>query len=167
MLVQQGGEDLPLVGHQVLGGVQGEGAVVGGQHRLNLPQNAGEDIITNVSGDNGHGAAATLVPLGQMGAAALTALNESLGGQQAQRLPHGLAADLELAAQSLLGGQKHGFIVLSRLDFPAQGVCDRLIFGAHNVPPSLVVLWDWSVGFVIESIPYLYIRCNTCSGYLF
>ena len=137
--VQKGIEHLPLVGHLVLGGKEQGGAVVVGEDVFHLSQNAGEDVVADVGGDDrdravGHGG--RLGPVPDVGAAALPALNQPLRDQQGQGLPHGLAADLKLLAQELFGGQKHALLVDSVQNIGPERVRHHLIFGCHGTSPS-------------------------------
>ena len=128
-----------------------------GEDVFHLSQNAGEDVVADVGGDDrdravGHGG--RLGPVPDVGAAALPALNQPLRDQQGQGLPHGLAADLKLLAQELFGGQKHAFGRL-RPEYRS---------GASPPPSDIWVPWDKSLQSwlsVKSSIAYLPALFNT------
>ncbi len=67
-----------------------------------------------------------------MGAAAPLCLDQPVPGQQAQGLPHGLAADLVLLGNGELRWQDGGAGVFPGLDVGPQRVGHRLIFGRHR-----------------------------------
>ena len=131
--LQQGQQDLSFVGELVPGGKEQGGAVVLRADGLDLPQDAGKDVVADISRDHGDGESAAgrrLLPLPDMGAAALPPVDQPLCLQKGEGLPHRLPADLILGAERLFRGQGPG--ILSLQDAGPQRVGDHLILWIHG-----------------------------------
>ena len=135
--LQQGRQDLALVGELVLRREQQRGAVVLRTDGFDLAQDAGEDIVADVGRhhcDGAMGPGGALLLLTDVGAAALLAVDELFRFQQGQRLAHRLTAHLKLRAQRQLRGQ--GLLVRPVQNPLPERFCHHLIFWIHPQAPS-------------------------------
>ena len=136
--LQQLQQDPAFVSELVLRCEQQRGAVVLRTDGLNLPQDAGEDIIADIGRhhrDRAMGPRHAFPLLKDVGAAALSALDELLGLQKGKRLTHRLSAHLKLLAQRQL--RRQGLLVRPVQDpFPERFGHD-LIFRIHMRAPFL------------------------------
>ena len=138
-LLQQFGQNAPLIVHPVVGGTQQWGVAVFRQHVVDAVQNGGEDIFADVGGDN-RDIVRRFSPWGgaaHIGAAALHAGGQALVFQQGHGLPHGLAAVPGGTGQLVFAGQPLPAGVNAILNFGAQPVGQLCIFVfAQKIPPS-------------------------------
>ena len=137
-LVQKLQKDFPLPADLVLRG-EYQGAVAGlGKGRLHIVKNGGEDIVVQKGGDNGNlvyivGPAR----LADVGAAALTALDEVLLLQQLQRVADSLAAHMVALGQFGLRGKLGAPLAENLLNLTAEDGSQLFVFcGQIEAPPS-------------------------------
>ena len=139
--LQQRLKDLPLIGKLVLRGEKKGRAVVLRAYRLDLAQDAGEDIVADIGGDDGDRAPPAkdrLPPLADVRAAALPPVDQALRLQQRQSLPDRLAAHLKPGAEQLL--RRERLLVCPVPDPRPERLGHDLILWIHKRTPVISTL---------------------------
>ena len=133
--VQQTLEDPPLAGDLVAGSVEHRGAVVGGENGFGFPENAGEDVLSDISCDDRYGATGggcIFCGAKNTGTATLTAGDQAIIHKTLKCLTHCLAAGVEGLMELLLGGEQGTGGIDLFFDLAAERIGDHFVFWGHS-----------------------------------